>query len=387
MFSLSRTLLGLVVGLVILGVAGALYWFGPRATITITPTSVRHTTEKTITLRTGATQADYAESVVPAFLIEKSLEATETITRAGTSVKDGFATGTVALVNDGDDSISLLPKTRLRHEKSGVIFLTDRPIKISPHQTIAMSVTALEAGATGNVASGKFIVDKLPSEDQQRVYGKSDVTMSGGLVSDTPLTDSELKNAYDRLHTRLQQQLREELQAEAQTKFSLVTINTAGMQIRDGLLEVTLEADQANAAPGSLVASFTVSGRAHGRALVPDENALLTISLLGLRTATPTGTTFSSYDPGSVTVATVRRNFARGEAVVKSTIEGTFLRALDVNTFDAKTIAGQSSASVRELFLQHEGVEAVDVALRPTWFDRLPRRVGVITITLAPVAN
>ena len=175
------------------------YTYLPKASITLVPATSARTIEQPIVLSTKSTAPDFKNYILPATIIRREATEQSTIEREGVTSRPDFAKGTVRLTNDQLDEQRLLPQTHLRHEASGIFFLTNTAVAIPPQSSIDVEVTAKEQGPTGNVPAGTFIVDKLPTSLQKVVYGTSDTAFSGGSVVDTPVTDADIDSAYEKV--------------------------------------------------------------------------------------------------------------------------------------------------------------------------------------------
>lgn len=367
--SKSRTLVLLFMGCVVIAVSLA-YVYLPTATITISPLTSQKNVDQTIVLSTAATSPDFIKYILPAKLVEKEITESKEVKRPG-QVTDDFARGTLALINNSPEEQRLLPKSHLRHEATGVMFLTDSPAVIPPQGQITMNVTAKEKGASGNVTPGKFIFDKLPASAQTVVFAQSEVPMSGGLSVETALTDEEITAAKQAVLDTAKTRALGELTAQA-----------GGASIRSELLTVSPTAEHVSATSGSKVSSFTVTSTITARGFITDNNDLLSLTLLALRQASDQDQDFVSFDPQSFKVAVTRADFARQQAEVVGSLTGTFAHKISPNILNTQNLAGLSAAEAADHFKQLQGVGDVQVAFSPFWVKTIPSRAGAIKVEI-----
>src|SRR3989344_9311498 len=107
----------------------------PKATITVHPKVVPRQLSKEILLSAQASSPDYVRFTLPAAIVEKEIHVQKTFTQDSANTMPDFATGTVKLTNNQEEEQRLLPKTHLRHEASGVFFLTNDRVVIPPKST------------------------------------------------------------------------------------------------------------------------------------------------------------------------------------------------------------------------------------------------------------
>jgi hypothetical protein len=360
----ALVLLTLVIG----AVFAALYL--PRATITISPATFTAAVEQDIVLSQATQEPDFRRFTLPAKVITAEVEENKTIQRSGENLHEDFARGVVTLHNNQDEEQPLLPKSHLRHEATGVFFLTDNAVRLPPQGTLDVPVTAKEKGAAGNVPAGKFIVDKLPASLQAVVFGESKTVMSGGQVFDNPIEAAELEKAREEMRQSLRERARGEL-----------TTQTGGAAIHEELMKVDVE-EIGSPTPGLTATSFPLVMRAKASAFVTDENDLLSLTLLALRAKPAADEEFVAYDPGSFRVISARHDFARGEAHLKTSLTGTLARKTEPTVFENQNLAGRSVAEVQEHYKQFKSVGDVQVTLWPFWVKSVPSRPAATKINV-----
>jgi len=350
-----------LIGLV--AVIGLAYVYLPRATIAVSAATEERRVEQEILLSTAATEPDFKDFVLPARLIDKAIEEELSVQREGQGVQEDFARGTVTLINTLNEEQPLRTQTHLRHADTGVYFLLDQAVRLPVQGSLEVNVTAEEVGAAGNVPAGRFIIDRLPAELQDAIYAESSSAFTGGEVFDTPLTEDELVRAQD----TILEEARRRAQAE-------LTGETGGAPLREDLTTVEIEEQQATADVGSRATSYTVRARIRARAFVVDENDLLSLTLLALRSQLPADEEFISFNPDSFGAEILRADFEQGEARIRGTLTGNVARKAGPAVFAAENLAGRSEAEVAEYFQQFDSVSSVDVRLSPFWVQTVPSR-------------
>lgn len=363
---LSCALVAVVIGA---GIAANIYL--PRATITITPTTFAREVTQDITLSKQATEPDFVRFTLPTKTIEKTVTEEQTIRREGGTARPEFARGTVTLINEQRDEQPLLPKTHLKHETTGVFFLTDTAIRIPPEGRLDVTVTAKEQGASGNVPAGIFRIDKLPTSLQTVIFAESKTAFTGGEVVDTPLTEAELTAAKEQVRERSQARARGELTAAA-----------GGAVLRDGLVTLQEEELLASVEPGSHATSFVVKVQTKARAFIVEDNDLVSLTLLALRQANKDNEEFVTYDPRSFRAEFLRADFNRGEARVRTTLTGNFAHKTPTTVFTANNLAGRTAPEVQEHFKQFNSVGDVQVTFSPFWVRSVPSRPEATNIVI-----
>jgi hypothetical protein len=363
----------LVLLAIMIAAAGLLaaYLYLPAATITLAAKSQQREVTQDIFLSSHAEAADFAKFVLPARVVDRTIEETKRVERKGISQTEDFAKGSIVLINNRDEDQPLLPKTHLKHQETGRYFLTDTPVTIPPRASVAMTITAKDKGEAGNVPPGRFIIDRLPADLQSDVYGESSQELSGGISVDTPLTEDEIAQAREVLTQELLPRLKGELTADA-----------GGAALRDDLVVIGTEEEKVSVPVGSRARDFTITLKVRGRAFTVDENDLLSLTLLALRTNHSADEEFVSYDPDSFRLQNVRADFERGEARVAGILRGTFAAKVGPTLLRAENLAGLSADEVRERFITNPAVGSVEVAFSPFWVRSVPGRPEAVNIVI-----
>lgn len=368
-----RTLALLLFLAVTLTGAGLAYTYLPRATVVLHPTTYTKEVEQTIVLSSATKEPDFIRYVLPARIVETEVTESKTVERtdAAGEVTEDFAKGTVTLINEQLDEQNLLPKTHLRHEESGVFFLTDNAVSIPPQSQVDVSVTAKEAGATGNVAAGAFVVDKLPASLQAVIYGKSEQAFTGGIATQNAVTESELSQAKQSV-----------IDAAKERAIGDLTLQAGGARIHPDLITAEAISENVSAEPGSKTQSYTINTVVKARGFVVDENDLLGLTLLALRSDTSAEEEFISYEPESFSLTIDRADFARGETQVTGKLSGIVARKVSTNVLNVSDVIGLNDKEIHAHYEQASEVGEVEVTFWPFWVTSVPARAQAVEISI-----
>jgi hypothetical protein len=350
--------------------AGVTYFYLPKAVVTVTPSMINKTVNQQILISTSVHDPDFVNYKLPAKVIEKEAADKVVVERSTDYVFDDYARGKITLYNEQDQEQQLLPKTHLRHADTGTFFLTDTGVAIPPGGEIGVTVTAKDKGPAGNVKPSRWAVDKLPASLQNVVYGESKLAFSGGVAVDQPLTNEEIEEA--------KQKLENDLKARAR---GLLTVAAGGAALRDDLINF-VSTMETSVPVGSTASTFEVQGKVVGQAFLLDENDLLGLTLLKVRSTVEAEQEFIEYYPQSFKVDMQRRDLERGEAVVEGSLTGLFSAKLGATVFNVENIAGLTAEEVRDKLKQLPGVGEVEVQLSPFWASVIPARQGAVEMVV-----
>lgn len=366
-----RALASAAIGLLVLMMGGIAFIYLPRARVEIKSVIEEKKIGQEITLSSATQNPNFVKFILPVQIISRDVEERETVSRNTGSSFEDYADGEVILFNKQNNEQRLLPKTHLRHAKTGQFFLTDERVVIPPLGEIRVGVTAKEKGVKGNVSAGKFMVDKLPLGMQEVVYGESINSFSGGVAVETPLTEEEIQKSLKKVKAKARERILGELTAEAH-----------GAAVRQELISFDEEKETISATVGSQTSEYVVKAKLKARAFVVDENDLLSLTLLALRSAAEAEQEFVNYDPQSFTIEIVRSDFERGEAQVRGSLTGIFANKLGSTVFSRNNLAGLSASEVEEQLKQLPGVGEVNVSFSPFWVNAVPARPEAVEIVV-----
>lgn len=344
----------------------------PRATITVHPKVVPRQLSKDIVLSSKASTPDYVRFTLPVTIVEKEIHLEKTITQKSDAVTNDFATGTVTLTNNQEEEQRLLPKTHLKHEASGVFFLTNERVVIPPHGNVSVGVIAEEKGLVGEVVPGKFIVDRLPPNLQKLVFGESTSAFSGGETVATALTQDAIDAAQKEVLENAKEQAANELTGEAK-----------GRQIRPDLTTIEVLSQHSSAQPGSHAAAFTVEASAKARGFLVETHDIISLMTLGLRASAESDEEFIAYDAPSFELAITRTDWKTGNARVTAKLTGTYGKKISPQDLGRENLAGLSREEVIEQFKDSLAIDHVDVTFSPFWVKSVPSKETQIRIEVA----
>ena len=219
--------LALILGLVaILGaVATVGFQLLPSASIVLVPTTdTVGPMSLNVTAQAGITQPDPIGLLVPATSFPFDVEVTQTFPATGISVVETAATGEVTFSSLNTGGSNAVPEGSIVKTESGTEFRTTGPVTLPPAQigiidgkfvvipsTRKVSVKAVSAGTSGNVAAGKIVV--VPEkENPKRTLVSNEAPTTGGTHTENPvIQQSDIDAALRVLDTALIDRLTEQV--------------------------------------------------------------------------------------------------------------------------------------------------------------------------------
>lgn len=218
--NLSMVFVGILVFLLAAGGIGAIYWFIPKATISITivPESISQNIE--LAVNTKIDKVDTEKSVIPARLLEIEVRGEQTAPATGNKLIGDKATGAVTIVNYIGSGRSFPAGTSIA-TSTGLKFLLDDNASVSaaiigadlnlqPGKTTAKA-TAFQIGSDYNLTANTGF--KVGNYAQTETLAKNEVAFSGG-------TSRQVKSVAKEDVINLRTALTEKLKNDAKTKLS-----------------------------------------------------------------------------------------------------------------------------------------------------------------------
>lgn len=275
--------------LVILGLAAALYYFVPHATVTVLVAPVSLAESSVLTIDPAATIADPSTKVIPGRTQEKSISGEKTAAVTGKKKVGDPARGTVTIYNKVTSERTLKKGAVL--SAKGLSFSLDDDVRVaSASESIGSitfgksnaAVTAVEIGAASNLpASTEFTFKDTSSS---AVSARNDAALTGGVSRDVTVVtradyDAMVKAMIDELVGKAKTELSgqigaerlidqtvkttvaekifdKELDQEAKELHGKVTISVSGISIRDEDIKAILTSLVAAKVPGG----YSLSG-------------------------------------------------------------------------------------------------------------------------------
>lgn len=304
---------GLILLLLAAGSAfGAVYYYLPRATVTLKLSKKSLEKETQVRIDPSASEVNPEENIIPGKTIQSEQNATKTFEASGSKLIGEKALGEVTLQNWQNVAVTIGKGTLLTvdsgYSGEGLIFTTDVAKQISPAQTtyeegkrvidpgtVTVPVTAEKFGTEYNLsADTSFVVEKYAFENFSAI---NKTTFSGGTTeSVTIIAQEDLNKAQEQLKTELFAQGEEALQEKISEseKIAQETIDHA-TTFAEFSKEVGAEAKE-----------FELSMRTTSTAVAYKEKQLKSLLAESLKTSVPDGFKLSDADE-VITVKDIQR--------------------------------------------------------------------------------
>lgn len=368
----KKSVFFIIVLCVIGGVGIVLSTTLPHATIIVHPKVAQRNVSKDILLSSKSTTPDYIHYSLPAKIITQEATAQKTFTQSGDQISQGNSKGSVKFTNTQGTEQRLLPHTHLKYEPTGVMFLTDSPVIIPPKGTVDAPITAEGAGASGDVAPGKFLVDKFSPGLQKVVYADSTSQFSGGEVGAHSLSQQDIDAAKKQALDDATKQALDKIKQQA-----------GGAEVRQDLLSVSTEHNDASAQAGSHAVSYTANAAVQAKEFIVDSHDIISLMTLALRADVAPDEEFISYDPASFSLTISQTDWNAGQAKISATLTGTYAKKIGTTELSENNLSGLSRQELSNHFTTFPSIGTVDIALWPFWVTSAPSNLNQINVEVA----
>lgn len=344
-----------VVTLALLG--GVLYLGATRTTITVTPKlkTVTDTLQLTIGPADNSSPDRLTGTISSSTMTEQAI-ATPNGQGAETPA---HAHGTITIKNTSTQSQPLAARTRLQAENGQIVRTTAR-VDVPASGSVDATVTADALGLEGNIAPGKFVIVALWPGLQDKIYGQSTTTLTGGTIrAGSTLSLDALTDASDEAQAKIRTSFG---QNEPGTMKILVPVSVATSpkpEVPSDQYAVTVVMKAITVTYPNEVLQSLISARLKERLAVDEV----------LRSVTAAEIKAGEQPTADTLVVTVT---AKGDAAVSST--APLLQP-------AQFVSRDRSAIVTQL-LGSDAVKSAAVVFSPAWRRSAPNQPDRITVVV-----
>ncbi len=303
-----------------------------------------------------------------------------------TSTERVFAQGQVTIINNYSKAQTLIERTRFLTE-DGKLYRLDRRLTIPAGGRATASVTADQPGAASAIGPTKFTIPGLWIDLQKLIYAESSAafTLRAGAATPTPaptptptptptpvtstlpgerrlVTQQNIDDAYQALTEQVVEQAKRTLAA-----------SITDVRLNGAAYFVNTTAKSSTARPGQVASSFTAQVDIEVIGVFYSAEDMQGLIRSRLRQNLPDGQEFLPFNDQDF-IYTLESVDKEGESARLRVIANAEYRlTLNTPALSPAAIAGKSRDEAKRLLEAVDGVESVDVVLRPGWIGKIPR--------------
>lgn len=368
--------LAVIFGLTTLVFAGIIVYFAfARTIVTVTPDEQPLSVVFPITIEAAAPADGSTDALQGTMATTTAAAQAELPKLTNGETVDALAQGTVTITNNWNQAQPLAATTRLL-SSDGVLFRTDAFVSVPAGGTATVAVTADVAGASGNLKPSHFTIPGLWSGLQDKIYGDSSETMTGGTISRAVVTADDI--------TSLHQKLDAELARQAQQTLTQQLTQIDATIVSDDIRFFTYHPTETlSAAAGDVADNLHGSTTATVIGVAITKSDLYTTIINKLLEQLPAGETLTGFGEDNFSLALDAYDETAKTVELNVTAHAVSTIDPDDSLFSTTTLTNKSRAEIVSALSGISVVKTVSVRFSPFWITRSPALADHIKIEVA----
>ncbi len=370
-----------VTGIVLVALAGFLFFKLPKADIEIWPVVETKPFTQVLVADKSVQMPDTAKAVIPAQYLEAEKTVSESFPATGNASNEGKAKGTITLYNKFDPVAPLTLKAGTRFmSDSGKVFLSVQKVvvpaatksgsKVTPG-AVQVPVEAAEGGEAYNIKASSFSVPGLKGTPYYfAIYGNSAAAMTGGYAGNVKkVTQDDIDNASDVLEKRVLDEAMNELKQKLSDDFVLLD---------NAVVTETTQKDPVKVGAVGEKFTMTVTGKTKAVAFKRSDAEQYVKSYI-ISKAAPGKTVLDGSIKQEYTVSSL--DISSGKVTLNANFSAGVYTGIDKNDV-ALSLLGQTESQVTQTLQSRFGdqVSRMQVKLWPFWVKTVPDNQKALNI-------
>lgn len=359
--NLYRNIAFSFLGLTVLVVIGALWVSSVHARVTV---RVKHDTtqiQSDVEIAKSPDQNQLHGRVVHG-TFEKIQEFAVKDTGASAAVPEDLeVNGTVKIINNYSKSQTLVKTTRLL-TSDGRLYRIDKDVVIAPKQSVMVTAHSDKKGKEYVMPAGtRLTIPGLWIDIQKFIYAEAVSGFSGGQQMTKIVSSMDVSDAQKALEDAVFEQAKKTLRAEA----------GAGDDWQAVYQQKTIE-KKVNATPGQKSDQFLASIKLEVTAVFYPQKDMEVFVKQKLKERLPEGRELMNFDSKIVTYKIDEVDVANEKAKIGFSAQASTRLTENSPALSKDSIAGLSLDDAKTKLLSNDGVESVEIQIKPSWINKLP---------------
>jgi len=351
-----------------------------EAQVDIWPKSKDIQAEEKVTLSLEVKEFDPERGIIPALLVENTMNMEKEFPSSGKAKEESKAAGTITVFNEYSDAPRTLLKSRFVSAEGKVFWSKDKVTipgrtkeknKIIPGQ-VQVKVEASEAGEDYNIGASTFALPALAGSPlYTAIYAKSFSPMSGGFIGQMDqVTEQDIENAKNSILE----------EARGKNKELLEEKLGEGMTIAESSILHEEIKKESSLPAGSMAKTFkykiTISSKAFSFKKSNMENLVMQMleSVLAADESIDEKTLRLDYVPDV-------SDSSEKETVLKMKISGKGYKKIESEDLK-KSLIGRSTKEAEMLLGGLSGAERIEFRIKPFFKAIFPKQVENIMVKI-----
>jgi len=354
--------------LTVIVVIGALWLSSVRARITVNVKKDVTTVDAVVDVAKTPDQGQLRGRVVQG-TFEKVQEFT--VQGSGSAEVVGTVEGTVKIINNYSQSQTLVQKTRLLTADNR-LYRIDKTITIPSKGTVLVTAHADQDGAQYVLPSGVHLtIPGLWIDLQKWIYAETVTPFAGEMTSVKTASDQELADAYTAIQNALTDQAKKALDAEAAVGDGWKAIYSTAVVDKKNNITAGQKADTYLASEKLTVTAVYFSEK--------DIDALLRQKLTE---KLPDGRGLIDFNASQATYVIESSNVKNETARLRITANASSRLTEKSPQLAKSNFLGLSDTDALKKLQATDGVESVDIRIRPSWIHTIPTNASHVEMVV-----
>ncbi len=269
--------------------------------------------------------------------------------------------GTVKIVNNYSKAQALIKTTRLL-TTDGRLYRIDKTVVVPSKQSVNVAAHSDKSGSAYVLAAGtRLVIPGLWAEMQKYIYAEAVSGFSGGTQISKIVTDMDVNSAQKTLQDAVLEQAKKTLRAEA------------GVGDDWNAVFTTKTVDQkSNAATGQKSDEFLASVKLDVTAVFYPSKDMDVLVQQKLKERLPDGRELTDYNPSLVTYHIEQTDVPNETARISISAQAGSRLTTNSPGLSKDAVAGLSLSDAKAKLESLDGVDSVDIQIRPSWIGKLP---------------
>lgn len=377
---LTRNIAFTFLGLAIV-VGGVAIWLSSaKATVRVTVKQDVTTVSATVDVAKTPDQGQLRGRVVQgAFDAIREFAVSESVVPTITAT----TTGRVRITNRYSKEQPLIKTTRLQ-TTDGRIFRISGSVTVPSGGSIEVDAYSDKPGEASVIPSGTtFIIPGLWIDLQHLITAEAITPFTGASGSSKVVKTEEVASAYATLQDSLMEQAKGTLAAEAGVPPERLAATCSTQDdCWEAVYLIKVTDKKSNVSVGQKSDTFLAQVKANVTAVFYPKKDMQLLVRSKLKEKLPDGRDIVDLSPAKMTFALTSADADREIAHVAVTAEASSRLTSQSSVLSKEAIAGLSIDEARQKLMNIEGVESVDITVRPSWSHSVPSQKDKIEMVI-----
>lgn len=357
-------------GLTVLTVIGALWISSVHARVTVKVKRDSTEVQSAIEVAKNPEQNQLRGRVAQG-VYEKIQEFAVKETSATQIPDDVEVQGTVKIINNYSKPQTLVKTTRLL-TADGRLYRIDKNVVVQPKQSVTVTAHSDKAGKEYVLPVGtKLTIPGLWIDIQKWIYAETVSGFSGGQQMGKIVSSMDVSDAQKNLEEAVFEQAKKMLRAEAQVGDDWQAV-----------YQKRLVENKTNVSAGQKSDQFLASVKLEVKAVFYPQKDMDALVKQKLKDRLPDGREITNFDPSAISFKVEMMDVPNEKAKLSFSAQASTKLTQDSPSLSKDAVAGLGLEEAKSKLLSVDGVESVDIQIRPAWIGKLPTMKDHIEIVV-----